>query len=258
MSETTTDGAVGVREYRRVFEVLERVDSARTVDEFAERTVEALGSVLGYRNTTFFRGATYSTLFTDPDPLLNGRMPGLVREYRSQWHSYDVFSYPESTALLGRTHAASVSELKVVPAEARAYLDDWLVRRGLPSVNALYLRPAGEHALLGIFGEDDLLGPADMPMLRLLARQLSALSRGMGPCRSSARGPAARLSPRRREVAELVCEGLTNARIGERLSLTEGTVKKYVGQVLADTGCRSRTELVLYLRATDWLGRGSA
>ncbi|WP_181781559.1 helix-turn-helix transcriptional regulator [Pseudonocardia pini] len=241
-------GGLTVRDYARVFDVLERVNPARDVDDFRERTLEAFGSVLGYRNTTFFRGPTYATLFEDPDPLLNGRMRALVREYRSGWSKYDVFSLPESLALLGRTHAVSVDELHRMPEASRLYLDDWLARRGLPSANAVYVRPAGEHALIGVFGEEGVVGPADLRVLRLLGRQLSALCRHLPGSRED-RPDLGELSPRHREVAALVCEGLTNATIGRVLSLTEGTVKKYVSHVLAATACRSRTELVLRLRS---------
>lgn len=244
-----TADELSVRDYARVFQVLERVESARSVDDFRGRALEAFASVLGYRNTTFFRGPTFATLFDDPDPLLTGRMRALMREYRAGWSRYDVFSLPESMALLGRTHAASVSELHALPHHSRQYLDEWLVRRGLPSVNAVYLRPGGEHALLGVFGEDDLVGAHELAVLRLLGRRLSAVCRWLPVDEDASPDALGNLSPRQQEVARLVCEGLTNAMIGRVLVLTEGTVKKYVSQILTDTACRSRTELVLRLHS---------
>jgi DNA-binding NarL/FixJ family response regulator len=52
------------------------------------------------------------------------------------------------------------------------------------------------------------------------------------------------LSPREREVAALVAEGLSNKAIARRLGVTIGTVKDHVHRVLAGTGCGSRTAFV--------------
>jgi two-component system response regulator DevR len=45
------------------------------------------------------------------------------------------------------------------------------------------------------------------------------------------------LSPREREILELITDGLTNRQIGERLFLAEKTVKNYVSALLAKLGC---------------------
>ncbi len=57
-----------------------------------------------------------------------------------------------------------------------------------------------------------------------------------------------RLTRRQREVAALVAQGMSNAEIAATLVIAEDTVKKHVSQVLSVTGCRSRTELALYMR----------
>jgi DNA-binding NarL/FixJ family response regulator len=48
------------------------------------------------------------------------------------------------------------------------------------------------------------------------------------------------LTPREREVAGLVADGLSNKQIARRLQLTVGTVKHYVHQILEKTGLRGR------------------
>jgi len=53
------------------------------------------------------------------------------------------------------------------------------------------------------------------------------------------------LSPREREVRELVVQGMTNREIAAVLRVTENTVKKYVYEVFNKTGASSRVELVL-------------
>ena len=65
-----------------------------------------------------------------------------------------------------------------------------------------------------------------------------------------ARAPrsAAALSPREREVAELVAGGLTNREIARTLCIGEPTVKKHVTRALAATGCSSRTQLAITWR----------
>lgn len=50
------------------------------------------------------------------------------------------------------------------------------------------------------------------------------------------------LSPREREVLALLGAGLSNAEIGERLFLVEGTVKAYVSAVLSRLGVKNRVQ----------------
>ena len=54
------------------------------------------------------------------------------------------------------------------------------------------------------------------------------------------------LTGRERDVLSLVCEGLPNAEIGDRLHLAESTVKTHVKALLAKTGCRNRVELIVH------------
>jgi DNA-binding NarL/FixJ family response regulator len=48
------------------------------------------------------------------------------------------------------------------------------------------------------------------------------------------------LTPREREVAALVADGLSNKEIAKRLRITLGTVKHYVHQILEKTGLQGR------------------
>ncbi|GIF21430.1 DNA-binding NarL/FixJ family response regulator [Actinoplanes tereljensis] len=54
------------------------------------------------------------------------------------------------------------------------------------------------------------------------------------------------LSEREREVLEAIGQGATNAEIAERFTLTESTVKKHVGRVLAKVGARDRIQAVIF------------
>jgi DNA-binding NarL/FixJ family response regulator len=53
------------------------------------------------------------------------------------------------------------------------------------------------------------------------------------------------LTPREEAILRLLTEGLTNAGIGERLHLSEGTVKNYVSEILGKLQANDRTHAVV-------------
>ncbi|MBY5993044.1 response regulator [Ferrimonas balearica] len=61
-------------------------------------------------------------------------------------------------------------------------------------------------------------------------------------------GWAAQLTPRERQIAELIAEGKSNKAIGEALFISEGTAKVHVKNLMRKTGCHSRVELALMVR----------
>jgi NarL family two-component system response regulator LiaR len=67
--------------------------------------------------------------------------------------------------------------------------------------------------------------------------------------------PAERLTPRERQVLELIGRGLSNKRIARELGVAEKTVKTHVGHVLAKLGVADRTQAALYAVRTGLLGR---
>lgn len=58
------------------------------------------------------------------------------------------------------------------------------------------------------------------------------------------------LSPRRRAVADLMLQGLSNKAIAIELGLAVGTIKDHVHAVLRACECRSRTEFVAWSHDT--------
>ncbi|MGD1224052.1 response regulator [Streptomyces krungchingensis] len=58
------------------------------------------------------------------------------------------------------------------------------------------------------------------------------------------RAPGTTLTPRETEVLTLVAQGLSNQAVGERLHLTEGTVKSHLARVYAKLDVDSRTAAV--------------
>jgi two-component system nitrate/nitrite response regulator NarL len=88
------------------------------------------------------------------------------------------------------------------------------------------LLPAVQGAVLGLLVVDDAFGEA-------LVRPLPAADALVEP-----------LTPRETEVLQLLAEGLTNRRLGERLGISEHTAKFHVNAILGKLGARTRGEAI--------------
>jgi DNA-binding NarL/FixJ family response regulator len=66
-----------------------------------------------------------------------------------------------------------------------------------------------------------------------------SLTRGQAP------DPLQELTEREREILSLIGTGLTNREIGERIFLSEKTIKHYVTNILQKLQVRSRVEAAL-------------
>ena len=72
---------------------------------------------------------------------------------------------------------------------------------------------------------------------------------GQGPTVTTDEDSAfASLSPREREVLTLITEGLSNAEIGERLSISEKTVRNHVSKVFDKLGVWTRAQAIVFAR----------
>jgi len=58
----------------------------------------------------------------------------------------------------------------------------------------------------------------------------------------ASRPPNSKLTPREYEVLKLIVKGLSNKAIGEKLGISEGTVKCHVNTILARLGVEDRTQ----------------
>ena len=106
-------------------------------------------------------------------------------------------------------------------------------------------RTAALHqALRAVSSGDAILTPRITR--ELLNRHM--LSPVASPRQRAARQRLDDLSPREREVADLVAQGLTNAEIARRLVLAPDSVKKNVTRILTKLDLRDRVQLVILMR----------
>ena len=100
------------------------------------------------------------------------------------------------------------------------------------------------QALRAVSSGDAILTPRITR--ELLNRHM--LSPVVSPRQRAARQRLDDLSPREREVADLVAQGLTNAEIAQRLVLAPDSVKKNVTRILTKLDLRDRVQLVILMR----------
>lgn len=97
------------------------------------------------------------------------------------------------------------------------------------------------RAALALFEQLGALRPAQFARARLGLRAGPAAAVAT---RAAARAGPPALTPREREVFELLIEGLSNEAIALRLQRSERTIEQHVSSVLAKSGARSRVELI--------------
>lgn len=244
MSEVITRDPLPSAEYERIFAVLDTVAAAPTLGEFKHTLMDALHEHYRFPNTTFLTGPTFRGAFADPDPVTTGRITPIIDEYQTGWYRTDMFASPQSFDALRRSSAISHTQLRQLPSTAIEYLEEFLYRRRLRSAAVLHLGLANDcHGLVGVFdSEGKDLPPSQIHALGLLARQLSTRAKTLpGSMRPGWRD---RLTPRQRDIGELVADGLTNDEIAATLSLELDTVKKYVSRIFTITRVRNRVEFV--------------
>lgn len=147
----------------------------------------------------------------------------------------------------------------------RSLLAEWpglkVVVTGLPPSRDTILRSVESGAAGYVLGEQDLqqalgvirhaaggrasvdpqVAPALVARLQELGHQTRTVS-AVGERLST-------LSPRERQVLELVAGGLTNAAVARRLGIALGTVKNHVHRILGKLQMKSRREAAAYLAA---------
>ncbi|MDA1257085.1 MAG: response regulator transcription factor [Chloroflexi bacterium] len=101
-------------------------------------------------------------------------------------------------------------------------------------VRALRLIAAGQVTAIG-------------PSIETLSDLVAVVSNGTSP----GDDPLASLSPREKEVANLVAGGMSNREIADRMELSENTIKVHLRNVFQKTGVSSRNRLAAQIHASN-------
>ncbi|GAA3486450.1 response regulator transcription factor [Streptomyces cremeus] len=133
------------------------------------------------------------------------------------------------------------------------------IRRAAPGTRVVFLTmhddPRLIEALLAAGAASYLHKEVDREILVSAIRSAMAGGTTTFLPRPTAPGPGHQpapppLTPRERELMELVAQGLSNRQIGSRLGITEGTVKRHLRNVFEKLGASSRLDAVNRVRST--------
>lgn len=144
--------------------------------------------------------------------------------------------------LLKDAEPGTLLEAIRVVARGGAWLDPAVTGTVLAHLDTSADRSAGTRTVMATGAGTDAPRPPTPPAVPV---------GGAVPVVGAPSGPYEPLTEREDAVLALVCRGLSNAQIGERLHVAESTVKSHVKAVLGKTGCRNRVELVIYALTTE-------
>jgi DNA-binding NarL/FixJ family response regulator len=131
-------------------------------------------------------------------------------------------------------------------------LDEYAIEAIEAGASGFLLKDARAAELIGavraVADGDSVMAPT--VTRRLIERLRDSTTRRPAVAQEDAKGAGesdslAQLTEREREVFDLIAEGLSNTEIGERLFLSESTVKTHVGRVLAKLQLRDRVHAVI-------------
>jgi DNA-binding NarL/FixJ family response regulator len=131
---------------------------------------------------------------------------------------------PDAKVLLLTTFLDDDYIVRAIRLGAKGYLLKQDYAALAPAIRAV-------HSGQTVFGEE------------ITAKMPDLIAGGSGPARGF--DPTG-LTERERALAALVAEGMSNREIGEKLFLSEGTVRNYLSSTLAKLGLRDRTQLAIY------------
>ncbi|MET9296492.1 response regulator transcription factor [Streptomyces sp. NPDC003077] len=174
-----------------------------------------------------------------------------VRRYRPDVAVLDIqMPRLDGIAATARIH-------REVPGTAVAMLttfgEDDFIARALREGAGGFLLKAGDPREL-IAGVHAVAAGGAYLSRKVAARVVAGLNTGRLAAGAS-RYPVDRLTERERDVLALLGGGLSNAEIGARLHLVEGTVKAHVSAIFGKLGVRNRVEAALAAYEAGWVDR---
>ncbi|MFD5213039.1 LuxR C-terminal-related transcriptional regulator [Microbacterium sp. NPDC058345] len=185
----------------------------------------------------FVLGEGLRTLLALPI-VVEGRSRGVL--YAGAW---------EESQIGGVTTAPAMSVAQNVATELR--IRDEVERRVRAAVPAPALPPAQHEELRESYAQlrsiaATVTDPTLRERLSEVERRLLGIARAETP--STPQASTVRLSPRETDVLACAATGATNAEIGARLGLREGTVKAYLGSAMAKLDASTRHAAVARAR----------
>jgi DNA-binding NarL/FixJ family response regulator len=125
-------------------------------------------------------------------------------------------------------------------------LDEYVVSAIAAGASGFLLKDAPPEEMLAavrtVHAGDSVIAASST---RRLLQHVAPMLRGAAPVGGPGTAALSELTPREREVLELMAYGATNTEIAERFVVSEATVKTHVGRVLAKTGSRDRVQAVV-------------
>ncbi|RKN12007.1 helix-turn-helix transcriptional regulator [Streptomyces radicis] len=267
------DEPLPAEDYRRLFGVHEAVDRAADLPAFRERLLRALEEWFGYSTISVLHGPTIGDALLGGRGIKSGYSQDFLDAYARRWITSDPFMTAEAHRLLAERGVVTLRDLRPerVP-EQREFVERFLRPNGIHDKVGIVIDAGAEGTFYvgvvvrgtgawgggtsqaaGAWGGGTsqaarawgTVGARDIAVMRALARQLAPLATVL-LARDRAAAAACRglgLTPREREVAGLVAQGLSNQQIARRMFIGVGTVKKHLTRALTKTGTTSRTHL---------------
>ena len=255
-----TAAGAGGEDERRALDVLERLLALDAVDlqSAFQHAAHGLAEVLqADKVDVFVREADrFIALGTSDTPM----------GHRERELGFDNFPL-DRAGLLGLGFQTRQSFLSPRTADDERELPELLEQLGVNCVMGAPLRVGDE--LVGVVivsaAKPDAFNQDDLRFLESVARWIGLVGHRAGlveeltsraaeeGLRVGSEAVLEALTPRQREVASLVAQGLTNAEIAEQLLLSRGTVANHVQDIIRRLGVRRRSQLAAKIGERDRL-----
>jgi hypothetical protein len=142
------------RDYRAALRVVESASRANTLEAFRRATLDAFATELGYRDLTFFVGATAEDAFSDASPAVLGRAGRMLDQYICGYWREDLYARPRALAMFRTRSAVALRELpRPASTGERRYVEQFLVANHIHDEIGVKLDTGGTGvALIGFSG----------------------------------------------------------------------------------------------------------